>query len=230
MPSRYFGLVTAAGTGARLGGDVPKQYRVVGRRPMLAHAVEALTVRTPLTRVYVAHAPNDKRCADVITAGFRIELLACGGSTRAETVRNALSALSAELNNDDWLLVHDASRPCLPKDALRRLIYEVGDDAVGGVLAVPTTDTDGLSASEVGRAFFGYARESKWLVQAPQMFRCKVLWEAYKRPDALLAMDEAQAVEQMGLRFRVVLGSSDNINVVTADDLVRAESILAGKG
>lgn len=229
MAARYFGLIPAAGTGERFGAGGPKQYQPLGGRTVLNHAVDALLVGTPLSRVYVVHADRDLQCAEVIGLGYRIATLSCGGPTRARTVRNALAALRGELREDDWVIVHDAARPCLPHDALLRLMREIGDDAVGGLLAIPVADTlkrdDGS-----GHVAATEPRAGLWQAQTPQMFRYGVLFDAYRSDRALDATDEAQAVELSGKHPRLIQGSSANIKITYPADLALAESLLQARG
>jgi len=229
MAARYFGLIPAAGKGSRFGGELPKQYQALNGRAILAYALDALAVQTPLTRVYVVHAEDDRRCAQVIGSGYRVATMPCGGATRAESVRNALSALRGELHDDDWVLVHDAVRPCLPTDALRRLLEEVGDDPVGGLLAIPVADTL-KREGENGRVAATEARAGLWQAQTPQMFRYGVLWDAYRASGGLEATDEAQAVEKIGKQPRLVLGSSANFKITYPADLAIAAAILRPPG
>lgn len=229
MAARYFGLIPAAGKGERFGAGGPKQYQPLGGRTVLNHAVDALLVGTPLSRVYVVHADRDLQCAEVVGAGYRIATLSCGGATRARTVRNALAALRGELREDDWVIVHDAARPCLPHDALLRLMREIGDDAVGGLLAIPVADTlkrdDGS-----GHVAATESRAGLWQAQTPQMFRYGVLFDAYRSDRALDATDEAQAVELSGKHPRLIQGSSANIKITYPADLALAESLLQARG
>jgi 2-C-methyl-D-erythritol 4-phosphate cytidylyltransferase len=224
MPARYFGLIPAAGTGSRFGGDLPKQYHPIHDRAMLAYSIESLADETPMTRVYVVHAPTDKRCAQLMTSA-RTVALACGGASRAESVRNGLVALRGELRDDDWLLVHDAARPCLAKDVLRRLMHQLASDNVGGLLAIPVADTLKRQGID-GRVAGTEPRDGLWQAQTPQMFRFGVLWDAFKRARALECTDEAQAVERLGLRPKLVVGSTENIKVTVAADLELASAIL----
>ena len=225
MAARYFGLIPAGGSGSRFGGELPKQYQTLHGRALLAHALDALVVETPLQRVYIVHARNDRRCAQVAGGNKRVMPLACGGASRAESVRNGLAALRGELRDDDWVLVHDAVRPCLPKDALRRLLREVADDPVGGLLAVPVADT--LKREDgAGRVASTEPRAGLWQAQTPQMFRYGVLWDAYKIQRGADATDEAGAVERLGLKPRLVLGSSANLKVTYPADLLLAAAIL----
>jgi 2-C-methyl-D-erythritol 4-phosphate cytidylyltransferase len=228
MPPRYFGLIPAAGNGSRFGGEIPKQYQALNGRAVLAYAIDALSRHTPLSKVYVIHAPDDRRCAQVIGSGNRVTALGCGGESRAGSIRNALVALRGELTDADWMVVHDAARPCMPKDALRRLILEVGDDKIGGLLALPVTGTLKL-VDDQERAISTETREHLWEAQTPQLFRFGVLWEAYKANRALECVDDAQAVERIGLRPRIVAGSKANIEITFAADLALAETILRGE-
>jgi 2-C-methyl-D-erythritol 4-phosphate cytidylyltransferase len=229
MVARYYGLIPAAGTGSRFGGELPKQYQVLHGRPLLAYAVDALALETPLKRVYVVHAQDDRRCAQAAGASHRVIPLACGGASRAESVRNGLAALRGELHDEDWVLVHDAARPCLPKEALRRLLQEVGDDPVGGLLAVPVADT--LKRDDgAGRVASTEPRAALWQAQTPQMFRYAVLWDAYKVLRGSETTDESGAVERLGLKPRLVQGSSANIKVTYPADLLLAAAILRPEG
>ncbi len=229
MAARYFGLIPAAGTGSRFGGELPKQYQALRGRALLSYAVDALAVETPLLRIYVVHAEDDRRCAQVAAGNKRVVPLACGGATRAESVRNGLAALRGELRDEDWVLVHDAVRPCLNRATLRRLLEEVGEDAVGGLLAIPVADT--LKRDDgAGRVLATEARAGLWQAQTPQMFRYGVLWDAYKTKRGLETTDEAGAIERLGLKPRLVQGSSGNIKVTLAADLLLAAAILASEG
>lgn len=204
---------------------MPKQYQMLGGRAVLSHAIDALLGDAALARVYVVHAHGDQQCADVIGSTQRVTTLACGGSSRAHSVRNALTALRSELEDSDWVLVHDAVRPCLPRDALLRLMREVGDDPVGGLLAIPVADT--LKRDDgIGRVSSTEPRAGLWHAQTPQMFRYGVLVEALGDDRALDATDEAQAVEWTGRRARLVQGSAANIKITYPGDLAVAESLL----
>ena len=232
--ARFFGVIPAAGKGERFGAALPKQYQALAGRTVLNHAVDSLVFDTPLTRVYVVHADRDAHCAEVLGPGYRIATLSCGGATRARSVRNALAALRGELTDDDWLLVHDAARPCLPHDALMRLLRELGDDPVGGLLAIPVADTLKREAThEDGDRRYVLATESRaglWQAQTPQMFRFGLLFDAFKSDRALEATDEAQAIEVLGYRPRLIMGSTQNLKITYAGDLALAEALLRARG
>lgn len=225
--ARYFALVPAAGNGARFGGDKPKQYSRIEGKTLLQHSVERLAAGLPLARTYVVLSDHDAWFASDVTVGDDVVALRCGGATRAETVANALRRIE-DARADDWVLVHDAVRPCIDAESLQRLLREVGDDEVGGLLAVPAAATLKRSDAE-GRSARTEPREGIWHAQTPQMFRYSVLRDAMARPGAADVTDEAQAVEALGLRPRLVAGSRANVKVTFPDDLLLATAIFAAR-
>jgi 2-C-methyl-D-erythritol 4-phosphate cytidylyltransferase len=225
-----YALIPAAGAGTRLRGEIPKQYLPLAGKPMLWHAVNSMS-GAPIENVFVVLAPEDKQFAQLDWSAFagRLEPLYCGGETRRDTVYNGMVAAMAAVDADDWVLVHDAARPCLPRQDLENLIRETGDDRVGGILALPVAETvkrAGKDEAGTQRVAGTEDRTQFWLAQTPQMFRCGLLMEALKAAKTTVT-DEASAVEQMGLRPRLVTGSRENIKVTFADDLKIAAAILA---
>jgi 2-C-methyl-D-erythritol 4-phosphate cytidylyltransferase len=150
--------------------------------------------------------------------------LFCGGETRAESVANGL--LASELEPDDWVLVHDAARPCLTQAHLAKLIAELRDDAVGGILAVPVADTL-KRADAQQRIEFTEPRDRLWQAQTPQMFRAGLLAEALARCKNVT--DEASAVESLGFQPKLVEGDSSNFKVTYPQDIRLAELLLKEK-
>ncbi len=140
---------------------------------------------------------------------------------------NGLIAASSTLEPEDWVLVHDAARPCLAQRELQRLLDALAADEVGGILGVPVADTL-KRADSAGRIQTTEAREQLWQAQTPQMFRHGLLLEALGRTAKL--SDEAGAVEAMGLKPKLVQGSSMNLKVTYPEDLQLAQTILAGRG
>ncbi|MBI2319117.1 MAG: 2-C-methyl-D-erythritol 4-phosphate cytidylyltransferase [Betaproteobacteria bacterium] len=225
MTSRFFALIPAAGTGSRLGDETPKQYRLLAGKPMLHHAVRSLLAAAEIDTVFVVLAAGDVlfRTHDWSEFGARLAPLYCGGASRRDSVLNGVIAAASAVDADDWLLVHDAARPCLGKAELSRLIAEVREDDVGGILAVPVADTLKRSDGE-RRILATEPREALWQAQTPQMFRHAVLLQALREHPG--ATDEAAAVEAMGLRPKLVEGSSANLKVTYPADLALAELIL----
>jgi 2-C-methyl-D-erythritol 4-phosphate cytidylyltransferase len=226
-------LIPAAGSGSRAAGAQPKQYAALAGRPMLWHAVAAVC-RAPVETVFVVLAPGDtafKGCDWSAFAG-KLEPLYCGGETRRDSVYNGLVAAMAAVDADDWVLVHDAARPCLPAADLARLVEECRHDQIGGILALPVAETvkrAGKDEAGTQRVAGTEDRAQLWLAQTPQMFRAALLAEALGKAKGTVT-DEAGAIEQMGLRPRLVLGSRENLKVTYAQDLAIAEAILARRG
>ena len=223
--SRNFALVPAAGSGTRMGDDLPKQYHLLAGRPMLRHALEVLCASPLIQRVFVVLAERDDiwERFDWSELGVKLSVLRCGGPTRAGSVLNGLLALSAFAKPDDWVLVHDAARPCLSSAQLDRLIEQVGHDEVGGILAVPVADTLKQSGQD-GRIDATVPREPLWQAQTPQMFRYGLLREALEQNGVVT--DESGALEALGYRPLRVSADASNLKVTDPADLALAEKIL----
>jgi 2-C-methyl-D-erythritol 4-phosphate cytidylyltransferase len=222
-----FALLPAAGSGSRAAGSAPKQYAALGGRPMLWHAIRAVCV-PPVEAVFVVLAPEDKVFATHDWSAFegRLEPLYCGGESRRDSVHNGLLAALTEADASEWVLVHDAARPCLSRQDLARLIEACEGDEVGGILALPVADT--VKRAREARIEATEDRAALWLAQTPQMFRAGVLLHALRQARAPVT-DEASAVEQLGLKPRLVQGSRENLKVTWPEDLALAEAILKGR-
>src|SRR5260221_6036838 len=175
MP-RVFALIPAAGTGARMAGELPKQYLLLAGRPLLYHSIRRLADVAEIVRICVVLAPGDALFVrhDWREFGERLAPLYRGGATRAASVLNGLDVLHGEIDATDWVLVHDAARPCLGAAELTRLLDELRDDAVGGLLALPLADTL-KRADDEPRVLRTEPREHLWRAQTPQMFRYAIL-------------------------------------------------------
>ena len=222
--AKFIALVPAAGLGARMGGEHPKQYLPLAGQPMIYHALATLCANPEINMVVVVLAPDDAHFARYDWAGFgtKLQPLYCGGATRAESVLNGL--IVAELEPDDWVLVHDGARPCLSGAQLSRLIAQVRDDEVGGLLAVAVADTL-KRADDAGRVKSTERREGLWQAQTPQMFRAGLLLQALAaQPDVT---DDASAIEALGLRPKLVMSESTNFKVTYPEDIKLAELLLA---
>ncbi len=226
---RFFGLIPAAGTSERMGLATPKQYLELLGRPLLYHSVNALLADARIDTVFVVLAPGDREFREHAWGEFgeRIAPLYCGGATRHDSVLNGLVAASSTVQPDDWMLVHDAARPCLGQQELRRMLDALATDEVGGILAVPVADTL-KRADPAGRIQTTEPRELLWLAQTPQMFRHGLLLHALSRTAKMT--DEAGAIEALGLKPKLVQGSATNLKVTYAEDLQLAQTILASFG
>jgi len=223
----YFALVPAAGMGARMGGDCPKQYQPLRGQPLIRHALQVLTAVPAILRVFVVLAPDDT-CWDSFDwsdLAPRLTVLRCGGATRAASVANGLKAMAGVALADDWVLVHDAARACLTTAHVEKLLATVADDPVGGLLAVPLADT--LKRGQDNRVTATLAREGLWQAQTPQMFRYALLVDALEYAPAVT--DEASAIEALGLHPRLVEADATNLKVTYPLDLQLAEWILQNR-
>jgi 2-C-methyl-D-erythritol 4-phosphate cytidylyltransferase len=227
-----YALIPAAGTGTRLSGKEPKQYLMLAGRPMLWHALRAVCV-PQVESIFLVLAAGDSAFETHDWSAFagKLEPLYCGGETRRDSVHNGLVAAMAVVEADDWMLVHDAARPCLPRKDLDALMRETENDEVGGILALPIAETVKKAAKDESGAQRVSATEDRsllWLAQTPQMFRAGLLLQALRRAGGATT-DEAAAVEQMGLKPRLIPGSRENLKVTWPEDLAIAQSILQGR-
>ncbi|CAN5807672.1 2-C-methyl-D-erythritol 4-phosphate cytidylyltransferase [soil metagenome] len=225
---QYIALIPAAGVGARMGGTTPKQYLQIAQQPILRHTVRAFLAAPQIAHTYVVVSADDGY-ADAALAGLAgVTVLRCGGATRSDTVSNGLAALAALLAPQDWVLVHDAARPGLTAALLSKLMQQVGQHAVGGLLALPVVDT-------VKRVVNGrvetISREGVWLAQTPQMFRYGLLSAALSASltAASQVTDESSAVEAAGMVPLLVEGHACNLKVTLPADLALAQRYLAGQ-
>jgi 2-C-methyl-D-erythritol 4-phosphate cytidylyltransferase len=195
---------------------------------MIHHALAALCRYERIERVWVVLSPGDMwwDAYDWSSLGAKLEVLRCGGATRAESVANGLAAVEQLVSSDDWMLVHDAARPGLSQELLSSLCKALRDDPVGGLLAVPVADT--LKRADAGqRVAATESREGLWQAQTPQMFRYGLLRQALDGRQAVT--DEAGAVEALGCRPLLVRADATNSKVTYPADLELAEWILKAR-
>jgi len=220
---RIWVVIPAAGVGRRMSASLPKQYLPLLDRTVIEWALSPFLQNEAIAGIAIGHAPDDTRIGELV-CNKRVSTFV-GGAERADTVLRGLDSLSAA--SDDWVLVHDAARPCLHGDDLARLIDELRSDEVGGLLACPVSDTL-KSADAHGCVASTVARDSLWRALTPQMFRFDVLRRALRaaREQNLLVTDESSAVEALGHRPKLIVGRSDNIKITLPEDVAIAEYIL----
>lgn len=225
----YFALVPAAGNGARMGSERPKQYLPLAGQTVIYHALATLCAVPRIQRVFVVLAPDDVEWSkhDWSALGPKLIPLFCGGTTRAESVRNGLRATATQVQPHDWMLVHDAARPCLAPWHVNTLIDRVADHDDGGILAVPVADTL-KRADELGGIALTVSRESLWQAQTPQMFRHAYLRRALENHAHVT--DEAGAMEALGFHPMLVAADQTNLKVTYPLDLLLAGWILQHRG
>jgi 2-C-methyl-D-erythritol 4-phosphate cytidylyltransferase len=227
MTTKIIALVPAAGTGTRMGDNLPKQYLALNGKPMIYHTLAALAKVSRISRIVVILSPADQHWgtfhADWATLGARVSVLDVGGKSRGASVANGLQAITTEMGPRDWVMVHDAARPCIRTELIEQFIDELEDDPVGGLLALPLADTIKQDDGEL-RVAKTIPREGIWRAQTPQMFRHGLLSRALS---ALAdATDEAQAIEAGGHAPRLVMGDSSNLKVTYGQDMKLARMLL----
>jgi 2-C-methyl-D-erythritol 4-phosphate cytidylyltransferase len=229
MTNKYHALVPAAGSGSRMGERLPKQYLPLAGQPMIWHAVRTLCTYEEISTVYVVLSPEDTfwDAHDWGEFGAKLMVLRCGGETRAQSVMQGLRQMSVNVGGQDWILVHDAARPGLDHVLLDKMLDVLARDAVGGLLAVPVADTL-KRADHEQRAVSTEPREGLWQAQTPQMFRHGQLLAALEQAGDLVT-DEASAIEQMGLRPKLVESDSRNIKVTYPKDLEMVRLVLENR-
>jgi 2-C-methyl-D-erythritol 4-phosphate cytidylyltransferase len=229
MTARHWAVIPAAGSGMRMGSSIPKQYLSLAGRTLIERVIDVLVAEPAIAGVTVAVASDDPYWNRYLPGSWQKPVrIAAGGESRAHSVLNALETLKEELEDQDWVLVHDAARPCLHPRDITALMQAVGEDEVGGILAVPVADT--LKRVDEDRQITGTAdRAEFWRAFTPQMFRYRLLREALESAlsSGEAPSDEAGAMERARHTVQVVEGRSDNIKITRPDDIALAEAILA---
>ena len=224
-------LLPAAGIGARMGSNVPKQYLDCAGKPLICHSLELFQEITWVSKIVVTLAANDtwwpELCADKYSKCY----IAPGGDSRAESVRNGLKAIADDAGNQEtWVLVHDAARPCLTETDVLKLkaaiLAQQNRHDYGVILADKIHDTVKKVDSE-GRITSTEDRQYLWRAQTPQVFELQALLNALESATLENITDEASAMEQSGVQPQVIQGNMTNIKVTTAMDLTLAELYLS---
>lgn len=221
-------IIPAAGRGARFGAEIPKQYLTLAGRPLIEHSLRAVLANEAVDGVMVALAADDPYWPGWREMDGRPVYTCLGGGERADSVLAALRALPATVSDEQWVLVHDAARPCLRRVDLARLLQVGRIDPVGALLAAPVRDTL-KRADHLGRSIATEPRECLWRALTPQLFRRGGLTRALEAAlkAGVRVTDEAMAIERLGLKPVLVEGSEDNLKVTTPADLRLAEFILS---
>ncbi|TRO18011.1 2-C-methyl-D-erythritol 4-phosphate cytidylyltransferase [Ectopseudomonas mendocina] len=221
MTTKFWLVIPAAGVGARMAADRPKQYLQIAGRCILEHTLHCFLDHPGLLGAVVCVALDDPFWPHLPVANDARIRRAPGGKERADSVLAGLEALVAEgANSEDWVLVHDAARPNLSREDLERLLDSLADDPVGGLLAVPARDTLKRAGSD-GRVVATVDRSVIWQAYTPQMFRLGALREALAQAlkEGVAVTDEASAMEWAGQSPRLIEGRADNLKVTRPEDL-----------
>jgi 2-C-methyl-D-erythritol 4-phosphate cytidylyltransferase len=226
---RYWLIMPAAGASRRFKGAVPKQYAPLNGKTVIEWALAPFIADTRCAGIVIALAREDTQWAK-IASRLCVVRVAAGGAERSQSVRNALALLRRDAGPDDWILVHDAARPCLKAADRDRLLERAGAHPCGGLLVTLLTDTLKRQAGGDAEPTVECTldRAGLWRAQTPQMFRYAKLCDALDQ--ALSAgkfpTDESQALEWLGEHPLLVEGSAANIKITSAHDLKLAEGLL----
>jgi 2-C-methyl-D-erythritol 4-phosphate cytidylyltransferase/2-C-methyl-D-erythritol 2,4-cyclodiphosphate synthase len=213
-------LIVAAGSGTRMGGDTPKQYRLLAGKPLLRHAVEALISHPRISAVRVVIAGGQEEQASIALAGLNAGQLIIGGAERADSVRAGLDAIQ-----DGIVLIHDAARPFCPPEVVDRLL-EALEKADGAVPVLPVADT----LAKGDRELRGTVNRNQLLrVQTPQAFHLEDLRFAYEEAGTGAPTDESTVMQLAGLKVATVAGDESLHKLTSLRDWERAEMMLASR-
>ncbi len=225
--ARYWAVVPAAGVGRRMGGDFPKQYLQLHGRTIIEHTLDGLLAQPQLAGIYVALSPDDGWWESTSMVSHPSITRVDGGTERGHSVLHALTLLRQSADDSDWVLVHDAVRPCLRQEDLDALMTGLAEHAVGGLLGVPVQDSMKRTDNE-GRVEETVPREHLWHAYTPQMFRLGLLHQALGNAmtAGLPVTDEASAMEAAGHVPVMIEGHRDNLKITRPEDLELAAFYL----
>jgi len=224
---RYWVVIPAAGIGKRMDGETPKQYIKLKNHTIIEHAVSVFTNHPKISQVVVVLHADDTQWSSIDISESEKIITTIGGETRADSVMQGLERLQETASPNDWILVHDAARPCLTTETLDRLIESLRDHRIGGLLAIPVADT--LKKVDADHSVQEtVSRKKLWAAQTPQLFRFAILYDAMKKALASdhLITDESSAIEFSGEHPIVIKGDPKNIKITRPEDVTLAENYL----
>jgi len=225
---KFYAVVPAAGAGSRMGADIPKQYLTLAGQTVLEHSLDVLLACERIATVVLVLSADDERWPEIMHRykDSRVETVT-GGAERCHSVLNGLEHLAGTAGVDDWVLVHDAARPCVRRQDIEMLMTRLEDHEVGGLLGVPVADTMKQVDSD-SMILKTVERDGLWRALTPQMFRLGPLRDALQQAIAsgVMVTDDASAMEMAGYRARMVEGQADNIKITRPADLQLAEFYL----
>lgn len=223
---QFWAVVPAAGVGKRMNADRPKQYLDLAGKTVIEHTLLRLLQADVFTAVAVAISEEDPYWSELSVASHEKIIRAKGGKERADSVLSGLHAIRDQATDNDWVLVHDAARPCITSADIHHLIDSLVNDEVGGILALPCADT--LKNVEGKNILGTLDRSHIWRALTPQMFRYGDLKTALEIAIGNPAItDEASALELQGKQPKIVEGRPDNIKITRSEDLALAQFFMA---
>ena len=223
--ARFHVIIPAAGSGSRMGADAPKQYLNLHGKSLIQYVIKVFDQAIKINTVHVLLNQEDAHWRSTyLHLSSKLQVHYCGGDTRAHTVLNGLIAIENQVEAEDWVLVHDAARPGLSNRLLNQLLSTLEKDEVGGLLAIPLADTLKRADGEQ-RVSSTIPRNDLWQAQTPQMFRYATLKKALAEFTGT-PTDEAEAIEALGLKPKLVTGELQNLKVTYPQDLAVLSALL----
>ena len=222
---RFHVVIPAAGNGSRMGADAPKQYLNLHGKALIQHVIKVFDQSVRISTIHILINQVDVHWRSTyLHPSSKLQVHYCGADTRAGTVLNGLESIQSQVEDDDWILVHDAARPGLSNLLLNQLLNTLENDAVGGLLAMPLADTL-KRADDEQRVSATIPRNDLWQAQTPQMFRYATLKKALAEFNGT-PTDEAEAIEALGLKPKLVTGELRNLKVTYPQDLAVLTALL----
>ena len=224
---RLAAVVVAAGSGTRMGANFPKQYALIEGKTMLERSVSALLEEPRIEQLVIVISPSDLLGQQLKFTDPRIKIARVGGTTRADSIRNGITYSGFSAN--DWILTHDAARPCVKSSDITKLIDYCLKNDEGGILAVPVSDTikQQNTSGKIGKTI---PRDKLWAAQTPQCFKVGLLTKALSNTNTEAAItDEASAMEASGFKPALIEGSSTNFKVTRPADLALARAVFKAR-
>ncbi len=224
---QFIVVVPAAGVGKRMQASCPKQYLTLNEQTILSHTINRLLSHKNIAKVILAISDDDDYFMQTALLDNPNIIKVSGGEERVDSVLSGLQAI----NELDWVLVHDAARPCITHEDIDKLISQCLENNTGGILAAPVVDTMKLAINkndQVEQVDKTIDRSHLWHAFTPQMFKAKELKEAIiqAKEKGLVITDEASAIESVGLPCLLISGRRDNIKITRPEDLVLASFYL----
>ena len=221
---KYFAIIPAAGIGTRMKSDMPKQYALLADQPMLQRVVNVFSSHPDIEKVIVVLHAKDRWWPSLQLSHPEKVLTAIGGKERVHSVLLGLQFLTDYADKNDFILVHDAARPCLQSKDITYLISELKNHDVGGLLGLPVVDTL-KKVNEEDEVEQTISREQLWQAQTPQCFRYHLLRSSIEKAlsDDQIVTDESSAIEYAGFQPKMITGSARNLKITFPDDLKLAE-------
>lgn len=226
QPQSVIAVVPAAGVGSRMKADRPKQYLKINDKTILEHTVEKLLAHPQVSQIVVAISDDDPYYPELPLTQNPQVIRVAGGSERADSVLSALDYIEKQ-QLGDWVMVHDAARPCVQLSDIDKLISTAINHDIGAILAAPVRDT--MKRGAQGQIEHTVERADLWHALTPQMFRAEPLWSVLSEAlqQGVSITDEASAFEWKGFSPALVAGRSDNFKITQPEDLALAEFYLS---